>query len=332
MKIVNSTEAQIELLRYLHPERRVSPYLALVPGSEYYFWARRFTHLLDSLSAWLYPINLKNATKLPIIQCVAKLIGVNTDGFLVPKVFKFGTLPEGTFKDFGLSSQVVPLLDSVAGTLPYATMPFPSHDFKTNCLGFLAWDSIHPAIYRGDKYLPHFITCTSTGRLKDVKIQNENWSPSITYEGKEYASFLPSYNYYENQQFQKLLATCNEQKLLVLPLNLPLDNLQKMVGFTNPSWAEVKSLEFFLEESPENLSQYVLIRTDDGKIVTWDEVMKTPKLRLEIEMEDYWLWQEACFTNEALESLNLYWEFGMDYPWIIDKRDNSLVPVFIVED
>lgn len=328
MKIVNCTESQLELLRYLQP--RVSPYVALVPASEYFFWTRRFTHLLDALSSHLYPLSLKTATKLPIIQCVAKLIGVNSDGFLIPKVFKFGTLPEGTFKDFGLSSQLVPLLDTMAGTLPYPLMRFPNRDFKTNCLGLLAWDAIKTnlPLHEGDKYLSQFMPCITSSRLKDIKIQSDK----IIYEGKEYSFLLPTYNYYENKQFQSILSLLNEQKLLVLPLNFPLDNLQNLIGFTNPSWAEVHPLEYFLEESPENLDHYVLIRTDDGKIVTWGEVMKTPKLRLEIEMENYWLWQEACTTNDALESINLYWEFGMDYPWIIDKRDNSIVPVFIVED
>jgi len=325
MKIINCTESQLELLRYIHPKQRVSSHLALVPASEYFFWARRFTHLLDALSAHIYPTSMKAAEKLPIVQCVAKLIGINSDGFLIPKVFKFGTLPEGTFKDFGLSAQVVPLLDTVAGTLPYPIMRFPNREFKTNCLGFLAWDTIHP---RGGKYLPQFIPCATINRIKDIKIQNDK----IIYENREYASLLPTYKYCANEPFQRLLLDLNENKLLTLPLGFPLDNLQTLIGFTNPSWAEVKPLAFFLEESPENLNRYVLIRTDDGKIVTWNEVMQAPKLRLEIEMEDYWLWQEACHTNEALESINLYWEFGMDYPWLIDKRDNTFLPVFIVED
>jgi len=329
MKIINCTESQLALLTYLYPEQRVSTHLALVPSSEYFFWSRRFTHLLDALSAFVYPTSMKTATKLPIVQCVAKFIGVNAEGFLVPKVFKYGTLPEGTIKDFGLSSQLTPLLDSVASTLPYpAIMRFSNREFKNNCLGCLAWDATNMPANDADKNLNNFIPCVTSNRLKDVKFHNDK----IVYDNKEYTSFLPTYNYYENAHFQKLLTAMNEQKLLTLPLNFPLNYLQNLVGFTNPAWAEVKPLEFFLEESPENLDHYVLIRTDDGKIVTWETVMANPKLRLEIEMENYWLWQEACKTNDSLESINLYWEFGMEYPWLIDKRNNTIIPVFVVED
>ena len=327
MKLISCTSAQFEVLRYIHPEQRVSSHLALVPASEYFFWTRRFAHLLDALSAYIYPTSMR-AAKLPIIQCVAKFVGLSTEGFLIPRVFKFGTLPEGTCKDFGLSAQVVPLLDTVAGTLPYSIMKFPAKDFgRTGCLGFLGWDCLQPPS-PGEKYLANFIPCATSNRIKDIKIINEK----IVYEGKEYTSFLPTNKYYVNNTLQQLLRDLNDQKLLALPLTFPLDNLQNLIGFTNSSWAEVKPLSFFLDEDPEKLDNYVLIRTDDGKIITWNDVVNTPKLRLEIEMSDYWLWQEACHTNEALESINLYWEFGMDYPWLIDKRDNTFVPVFIVED
>jgi hypothetical protein len=327
MKIVPCTEKQLRVLKYIHPEKRVSPYLALVPASEYFFWSRRFTHLLDGIAAHIYPIKIKDAIKLPVIQCVAKLIGINQDGFLIPKVFKFGSLPEGTFKDFGLSTQVVPLLDTLAETLPYPIRPFPHREHKVDCLGFLAWDDFCPAINQGDKYLQQFMPCTNANRLKNIKIQNK-----ICYENREYSYLLPTNNYYENDNYQRVIQELNDLKMLLLPLNFPLDNLQTLIGFTDPSWAEVKPLEFFLDENPENLARYVLLRTDDGKIITWNDVVQTPKLRLEIEMSDYWLWQEACRTEEALDSLNLYWEFGQEYPWLIDKRDNTFVPVFIVED
>jgi len=329
MKLISSTPAQLEALRYIHPEGRVSSHMALIPESEYAFWSRRFYNLFDALSAHIYPQSLKCATRLPIIQCVTKFIGINQDGFLIPKVFKFGSLPEGTMKDFGLTTIVVPLLDSIATTIPYTVKrhTIPDRSSKFSCLGFLSWDCIQPTT-RGDKYLPTMVPCIGANRLKDISIHHDK----LWYENREYTSLLPSYKYYANDQFQRLLRTLNDHKLLTLPLTLPLDNLQKLVGFTNVAWAEVKPLSFFLDEDPEKLNQYVLIRTDDGKIITWDDVMKTPKLRLEIEMSDYWFWQEACHTNEALESINLYWEFGMEYPWLIDKRDNTWIPAFIVED
>ena len=326
VKIVNCTENQFEALQYIHPEGKVSSYMALVPASEYFFWSRRFVHLLDGLSAFIYPTKI--ASKLPIIQCVAKFIGVNQDGFLIPKVFKYGTLPEGTFKDFGYSSQVVSLLDTISDTIPYPIMRFPFKDFKNNCLGLLSFNPLSPPASLGDKYIQHFMPCAPTNRIKDIKIQNDK----IMYDNKEYSSLLPTYNYYDNKKVQNIIQELNDLKLLTIPINFPLGNLQQLIGFTDPSWAEVKALEFFLEESPESLDRYVLIRTDNGNIITWNDVVKTPKLRLEIEMSDYWLWQEACHTDATLENINLYWEFGMDYPWIIDKRNNTFVPVFIVED
>ena len=328
MKIVNCSKNQIEFFKYVYPEHRTSSFMALVPASEYVFWNRRFTHLLDGLSAFIYPTKIKMATKLPLIQCVAKLIGINQDGFLIPKVFKFGTLPEGTFKDFGLSHQVTSLLNIAASSLPYPIRRHPTRDFKNTCLGFYSFDITCPPVTANDKHLSQFMPCASFNKLKDIKIQSDK----ILYEGRDYSLFVPTYNYYQGVHFQKLVQELNDLKLLALPLGFQLNNLQKLIGFTDPSWSEVKPLEFFLDESPENLDHYVLIRTDDGKIITWNDVVQTPKLRLEIEMNDYWLWQEACHTNEMLESLNLYWEFGMEYPWIIDRRDNTIVPVFIVED
>lgn len=328
MKIINCTEEQATLLNYIYPEGRASSYLALVPRSEYFFWVRSFTHLLDDLAAYFPQLPMRSATKLPIVQCVAKLAGMTEDGFLIPKVFKFGNLPENTFKDFGLNIRALQLLDTVSGTLPYPILRCSVEFDNSSCLGLLAWDAAHPAPNPHHKNLAQYITCIAPSRMKDIKIH----STHLVYDGKEYSSFLPTYNYYENPQFRRLLTVLNEQKLLTIPLEFPLNNLNNLLGFTSPNWAEVKPLEFFLDESPEKLDQYVLLRTDNGMIVTWDEVMNTPKLRLEIEMENYWLWQESCKTNEVLESLNLYWVFGMDYPWLIDKRSNTVVPVFVVED
>jgi hypothetical protein len=329
MKIISGTEDQIKTLRYLFPEHRISSYVALVPASEYYFWTRRFNNLLDSLSGHLYPLNLRLASKIPIIQCVAKFVGLNTDNYLIPKAFKFRTLPEGTLKGFGYSSKVVPLLDTLSDSLPYPIMKFPFKSEKTTCLGFMSWDSKQPPTKQGDRNLVSFVPCASPSSIGDIEIAEDR---KLIYEGREYTHLLPTNNYYEHKKFQALLTRLHELKMLVLPLNSPFDNLKKLVGFTDPCWAEVKPLDFFLEEDPDNLDKYVLIRTDDGKIVTWGEVMQTPALRLELEMSEYWFWQEACNTDKALENLNLYWEFGLDYPWLIDKRDNSFVPVFIVEN
>lgn len=335
MKLVPSTEAQANVLRNFYPEGRLSPFIALIPGSEYFFWSRRFTHLYEDLSGFLYPLNLKMTQRLPIVQAVSKLIGINQDGFLIPKAFKFGVLPEGTFKDFGRSSQIIPLLDTLADTIPYTPVRFPPRDFRNNCLGFLAWDASQPPL-DGCANLRNFMPCITVNYLQETgsllqlvpTLQNDK----IIFDGKEYKSFLPTFNYFEHPYFQQLITVLNEQKLLTIPLRFPLSELHKLIGFKNPSWAEVMPLEFFLEENPDLLANYVLIRTDDGKIVTWDEVMAAPKLRLEIEMENYWLWQEACKTTEALENINLYWEFGVEYPWLIDKRTNAIIPAFVVED
>lgn len=326
MKIINSNETQMEALKSLFPERSISSYISLIPANEYYFWVRRFTTLFASLSPYLYPVSLKLAGKLPILQCVSKLININPDGFLLPKVFKFGTLPNGTFKDFGFSYQAVQLLDTIAGSLaPYEIMKFPQKEFKTSCLGFLAWDTLNLA-KRNEQNLLNFMTCANSYRINEIKLLDK-----IEFDGKNYTHFLPTSNSYENKQFKKMLLELNERRMLALPLSFPLNDLKTLIGFTDPIWAEVKPLDFFLEEDPNNLSKYVLIRTDDGKIVTWGEVMASPKLRLEIEMSDYWLWQEACKPNDdSLANINMYWEFGMEYPYLIDKRDDSFIPAFIV--
>jgi hypothetical protein len=329
MKLISCTEKQQDLLQMLHPEHDRPTHMALVPTGEYYFWARRFLNMLDSLSGHFNFLNLSTITQLPIIQCVSKFVGVNKEGYLYPRTFKFNSLVDGNLRDFGVSSQMKPLMGSLSSFMkPYTPMtmlekPKPALD---KILGFLAWDENHPP-RRGAKNLPHFIKCASN--IDDVILDEHG---RLYFEGKEYDHFLPTYRYYPNTKFQKKMMMIREAKKLLIPASSPLSNLKKLTTFRNPTWAEVKPLEFFLDEAPESLEEYVLIRVDDGKIITWDEVMKDPKLRLEIEMSEYWLWQEACHTSESLQHINMYWEFGTDYPWLLDKRTGNTIPVYVVGD
>lgn len=326
MKLISCTEEQQNLLQELHPEHDRPTHMALVPSGEYFFWARGFLNLLDSLSGHFHPLNLSTITQLPIIQCVSKFVGINDAGYLFPKTFKFNSLADGTIRDFGFSTQFKSLMGSLSMNLySYMTIPEKPKPALNKILGFLAWDEDHIP-KRGAKNLPHFIKCASN--IDDVEFDRGR----LCFEGKEYEHFLPTDRYYPNVKFQKKMMLLKDARILLIPASYPLSNLKKLIGFRNPSWAEVKPLEFFLDEAPENLQDYVLIRVDDGKIITWSEVMKDPKLRLEIEMSEYWLWQEACPTTESLQHINMYWEFGTDYPWLIDKRTGTFIPIYIVEE
>ena len=324
MKIIKCTEMQQNLLRKLHPYGDNLLYLALVPAGEYYFWARRFLNLLDSLSGHFHTLRLPSITRVPVVQCTSKFVSQSAEGYLIPKTFKFSTLSEGTQRDFGFARHMIPLMQTL--DFPYPCMNIPDPPAKTrDILGFLAWDEKHPPL-RGAETLPRYVKCT--GNISEVEID----SGCLVFQGKEYQHVLPTFRYWPDKNFQRKLLQLQEARKLLVPTDFPLSNLRNLTEFRNPCWAQVKPLEFFLEESPENLQDYVLIRIDDGKIVTWDEAMRDPKLKLEMEMSDYWLWQEACATTEHLQYINMYWEFGSNYPWLVDKRTNTVIPTYIVED
>jgi len=324
MKLLNCTETQRNLLQALHPDHDRPHCIALVPAGEYFFWTRMFNNLLDTLSAHFSSLKISSITSLPVIQCVSKFVGQNSDGFLVPKTFKFNTLDEGNLRDFGFSTHMLPLLETLNVPYPLMKLPESRQHPSPYILGFLAWDDNTPP-RRGAQNLPRFVKCTSN--VQDIQIDG-----GLYFEGKHYSHLLPTYKYYPDSRFQKLMRDLQDIRQLLIPINFPLSNLKMLEGFTNPGWAEVKSLEFFLDESPDNLQNYVLIRIDDGKIVTWEDAMKNPKLRLEMEMSDYWLWQEACPTTESLQHINMYWEFGTGIPWLFDKKAQTFIPVYVVED
>lgn len=328
MRLLASNEYQKRELEMLHPDRKVADYFALIPSGEYFYWSRKFTLLLDDLYG-RFPA-MRNAAKaisaFPIVQCVTKLCTVNSEGYLNPRVFKFRTLPEG-MRDFGFSSPVVSRLDVLASSFPFVVRKFPNRYrlVKDTYLGFLAWDQTSE-FNHGSRYLPSYVHCA--GKLSDVKLTEDN---VLMYDNEAYQYLLPTSNHFNSPQFQELLGELHLKKMLVLPLTFPLVNLKNLIGFTNPVWAEVNPLEFFLDEPPQIAANYLLIRTDDGKRLTWDEVMNDAKLRLELEMSEYWLWQQSCPAAPTLEHINMYWTFGQDYPWLIDKRDGKWVPAFVVE-
>lgn len=327
MKIVEVKPEQKELLDVIYPKNRLSSYLAYIPRDEYLFWMRCFSNLLDGLTDHLYylPFITKHFTKVPVVQCVAKLVGLSESGYLIPKVFKFGALPEGTIKDFGFTSFITSMLDTLSGVIPHPILKLAA-PHRSTCLGILAWNETqlpHP----NHRYLSQMMNCVAANRLSELKIHGDR----VMYGNREYFSVIPTNNYFDSPLFQKVMEQLDESRLLTLQRNFPLHDLRTLIGFKNPHFAEVRPLDFFLDENPNLLDNYVLLRTDTGAVMTWDTVMDSPKLRLEMEMEHFWLWQDACHTHESLESINLYWEFGMDYPWLIDRRNNSIIPSIIVE-
>lgn len=328
MRLLACNEYQKRELSLLHPERRVADYFALIPAGEYYHWARKYTLLYEDLCGRFSAV--RNASKaigsLPIVQCVAKLCSTNTDGYLNPRVFKFTTLSEG-MRDFGFQPQVISRLDVVAPSLPFTLKKFYNKYTKinTSILGFLAWDSTSE-FHLGSRYLPSYVNCAC--KVKDLKITDSGY---LVHNETTYHQMLTTSNHYDGDGYKAILSELNDRRMLVLPLNFPLVNLKNLIGFTNPLWAEVSPLEYFLEEPPEIVSNYVLIRTDDGKRRTWNEVMNDAKLRLELEMSEYWLWQQTCPAAPLLQHINMYWTFGQDYPWLVDKRDKKWVPALVVD-
>ena len=133
MRLLSCTEFQKRELGMLHPFHRVADYFAFIPSGEWNYWARKFTLLHDDLCG-RFPA-VRNAAKamssFPIVQCVTKLGSVNNDGYLIPRVFKFTTLPEG-MRDFGVSTQAAAMLEALAASLPVAIKSFPSRYHRVN--------------------------------------------------------------------------------------------------------------------------------------------------------------------------------------------------------
>ena len=325
MNLIELTPFQKKELEFIYPTKRVADYCALIPEDEYWFWYSEFYNFWLELDN-AFDINVRNIKKFPIFQCVSKLGDNSKDkGYLEPKVFKFACLPEGNMRGFGFSPITISLLQTVANTFPLKILQFPFkyHKQEALCLGYQAWNEKDPSPHKGDRYLPLYMNCASNPNM--IKISNNK----IIFNHEEYDYLLPTYYYHHDPQFQHLLKELNERRMLLFPLDFPLANIRNLIGFESPLWAEVKSLEYFLEEDPSKLSDYVLIRTDNGNILTWEQVQADPVLRLEIEMDNYWVWQKKCVS--PVDNINLYWTFGLDYPYLIDKTDGSWVAAFVVK-
>ncbi len=329
MKLIQSTPKQLDFFKFAHPDKHVSSFLALIPAAEYYFWSRRFTNLLDELCAFCFPQNIHIAAQLPLIQCVAKFIGVSSDSFLIPKVFKFGSISHGTFKHFGYTSQILPLLSNFyLSKYTLMHVPIKHSSQKNNFLGAFSWDCSSVPKHNRDIFLPQLMDCIGLRGLSTLELTGTGF----IYDNKEYQYLVPTNYFYLDDTYQKILSKLDAAKVLAIPLQSPISDLRRLIGFKNPSWAEVKHLSHFLDDNPESaINNHVLIRVDDGKIVAWDDVINNPKLRLEIEMDDYWLWQEVASVNPALQNINLYWEYGIGYPYLLDTRDYSYIPALIVD-
>ena len=329
MKLVELTPFQKRELEFIIPTKKVAEYCAFISEEEYWDWYSSYYNFFLELDS-AFDINANynpfahqshDLRKLPVLQCVSKLEEI--DGKLKPKVFKFACLPEGNMRAFGFGLITASLLQGIANTFPIKILQFPFKFKKqeTFYLGYQAWSEKDPSLHFGDRYLPLFMNCAANPNM--IKISNNK----LIYNHEEFDYLLPSFNYHYEPQFQTLIQELHERRMLLFPLDFPLSNLSKMIGFSSSMWAETKPLDYFLEEDPEKLNEWVLIRTDNGNILTWNEVQADPVLRLEIEMDDYWIWQKRC--PSPLENINLYWTFGFDYPGLVDKIDNTWIPAFI---
>lgn len=321
MNFIELTPFQKKELSAICPIKKIADYCFFLTEEEYLNWYMAFYNFYLEISS-VFELNV-HLRKSPVLQCVAKL--EDFDGVLKPKTFKFAYLPEGTMRGFGFSPITASLLQIVANTFPVKITQFPFKYKKqnTSCLGYQAWNEKDPSPHIGDRYLSLYMNCAANPHT--IKIVNNK----IIFNQEEYDYLLPTFNYHQDSQFQILLQKLQERKLLLFPLDFPLGNLRNLIGFESEYWAEVKSLEYFLEEDPAKLSEYVLIRTDNGNILTWEQVQSDPLLKLEIEMDDYWVWQKKCIS--PFENINLYWTFGFDYPWLVDNSTGEWISVFIIQ-
>lgn len=337
MQIFELSESQSSDLSAVYPGTPPTRY-AVVEEVEYMIWRSTFQQLQKAFFAHFpVPAHVEHALRtLPIMQWVAKLVrpekvsGANIDpGMLIPKAFKAAFQGEGTCRDFGHNLLMVSMLDILSSSTDLPTISWESwtRDQTVDYLGFLAWHQ-NPAA--GERYLPLLMPCVRNP--KEVKIIDFEGEPRgiIEYRGERYDALVTSNLYLPDYDYQDMLRKLNERGMLITPIDFAPAHPRKWLGFRHPAWASSYPLDYFYERvrSEPEFDDYLLVRVDAGsRPYKWSEVQKDPLLSMELEMVDFWLWQERCESPH--DDLTLYWTPCLKYPWLVDRENEEWIPVLV---
>ena len=344
MQLYDLSDSQLSDLSSLYPGVPPTQY-AVASEAEYLLWRATFQKLQKAFFTYFtIPSHVEHALRtLPIMQWVAKLVrpekisGLNVDpGVLLPKAFKVGFLGEGTCRDFGYNQLMISLLDVLAGSADLPTISWEPWQRDTNVdyLGFLAW---HQNPQTGERYLPLFMPCSKN--VKEIKIIDyENAAEGepkslIEYRGERYNALVTTNLYLPDYDYQDILKKLQERNILITPHDFSPANPRKWIDFRHPAWATLYPLDFFLgrvRTEPE-FDDYMLVRVDEGSVpYRWSDVQKDAMLQLELEMAEFWVWQERC--DSPFNDLTMYWTPCLKYPWLINRTAEEWIPVLVTAE
>lgn len=336
MKLIKLTEYQQEELSFVHPEGLVSDHCAFIPESEYLLWDKIFHRLTTDL---FKHCNVSSRDmeilRLPIFHWVSKFTldgGATPGSFLIPKAFKLGFLCEGAYKDFGYNLQLIHYLNTFYQTFGYSQYEvrewedftkYPYDDY----LGYMAWDEDDCSPSLGDRFMPMvFPYC-----IRNVHMDIDIKFPKLFFKERLFKCVVPSFLYFDNATYQNTLNQLNKNGLLLPSLGFKPMKLENLTEFRSPQWArfvEFKHQQPIIKQANKSGS-YILVSKGDHKTYSWQDVQNSPMLKLALEMEEEWLWQEACIS--PFPDLNLCWTPCLHYPWIVNRKTGRWVPAFVIK-
>lgn len=341
MKFYDLTDLQHSDLAAIYPGVPPTRY-AVVDDSEYRMWRAVFQLLQKEFFAH-FPVSapVEHALRtLPIMQWVAKLVrpekigaSIESADTLLPKAFKVAFQGEGTYRDFGYNQLMISMLDILASSVTLPTISWESwkSDPAVDYLGFLAW---HQNPTAGERYLPLFMPCARDP--KEIRVIDfDNAAPGepkamVEYRGERYDALVASSLYLSDYDCQDMMRKLHERGILITPLDFAPANARSWLKFRHAAWATSYPLEFFYERvrSDPTFDDYMLVRVDAGSTpYRWSDVQGDPLLSLELEMTDFWLWQERC--ESPIDDLTMYWTPCLKYPWIVDRQSEEWIPVLV---
>lgn len=340
MKLVSFNGLQHADLSIVYPADRVADFGVFIPENEYRHWDSVFAKLTnDFCSFFQLPQHVEDLIchHMPVFQWVAKLT-VSENGFLTPKAFKIGLLTEGSYRNFGYDTLAIHLLNSAHGFYPkfkfrewgYCLERFYN---RGNYLGFLAWNAEEDSLNLGDRYLPMYLpNCARDPRSVKIVSSQTNRVAFVEYNGKYYDYLLPTFTYFGDEDYARLINEANKRRVLAVPLNFPPTKLENFYGFEADNWAQLFPYPGpkAIKKNAERTGEYLLIKKDDHMVFPWVSVKDNSLLRLSLDEESSWCWQETCAS--PFPDLNLYWSPVLKFPWIVDRKRDAWVPAFVVKD
>ena len=349
MKLINLTQFQQSELTVSHPENSVANYAAIVPEYEYRAWAEVFADLtmrfVDFFGLTDHHVYMN---KLPLFHWTAKLTTpvsgsgkLKDRGVLLPKAYKIGALAEGTYKNFGYQPLLLRFLNSFWATFDdMSPSDFMKWEYtldafhNKNYLGVMSWNQEDWSENVGDRYMPLYCgNCVrDVSKIEVVKLSDTN-KVMACLDGEElYDHVIPTNHYLDDDAYRAKMQELDSHGLLATPLNFQPARIETYLDFTHESWSAVGvypgTAKF--RKQAETSGDHLLIKRDTHKIYSWSAAQSDPIVRLALEMEDEWLWQETC--PSPFPNLNMYWSPALNYPWFRDRKTKEWVPALIMRD